>query len=166
MPNEIKIALIGISGYGELYAKALFKSAEQNGVRFVAGIDPYAQRSPVLNDLLLQKIPVYDDLDQFYAQDDADLVIVSAPIQLHAKFTCNALKHGSNVLCEKPLSGTIQEGLSMLRMARESRKFVAIGYQWSFSKAIHALRDDVQKGVLGQPLQLKTKALWPRSDKY
>ena len=41
-----------------------------------------------------------------------------------------------------------------------------IGYQWSFSKAIQSLKNDIIKGLFGKPIRLKTLALWPRDDEY
>ena len=45
MAEEIKVALVGIGGYGEFYAAELFRSAAHYGVRLVAGIDPFAKSS-------------------------------------------------------------------------------------------------------------------------
>ncbi len=166
MKNEVRIALVGIGGYGELYAAELFDSATQHGAKLIAAIDPYAEKSSVFGEFQQRNIPIYANLEQFYEHEFAELVIVSAPIHLHAPYTCHALKQGSNVLCEKPVCGTFQEGLSMVKTEREMGKFVAIGYQWSFSPAILALRKDIQNGLLGQPRCLKTKLFWPRSDEY
>ena len=45
-------------------------------------------------------------------------------------------------------------------------KFIAIGYQWSFSKVIHALKQDILEGKLGAPVLLKTLICWPRNRAY
>lgn len=166
MQDEVTIALVGIGGYGELYAAELFVSAAKNGAKLVAGIDPYAERSLVFGEFQQRNILIYPDLEQFYEREFADLVIVSTPIHLHAPHTHRALEQGSNVLCEKPVSGTIQEGLSMLKAERETGKFIAVGYQWSFSPAILELKKDIQTGLLGQPRFLKAKVFWPRADVY
>ena len=166
MQDEVTIALVGIGGYGEWYAAELFDSAAQHGAKLVAGIDPYAERSSVFGEFQQRNIPIYPDLEQFYEREFADLVIVSTPIHLHAPHTHRALEQGSNVLCEKPVSGTIQEGLSMLKAERDTGKFIAVGYQWSFSPAILELKKDIQAGLLGQPRCLKTKVFWPRTDGY
>jgi predicted dehydrogenase len=54
----------------------------------------------------------------------------------------------------------------MATTAEQTGKFVAVGYQWSFSDAIQALKQDILVGVLGRPLRLKTKVFWPRPISY
>ena len=44
--------------------------------------------------------------------------------------------------------------------------FAAIGFQWSFSRAIQNLKRDVLSGELGRPLVLKTIVSFPRPDDY
>jgi predicted dehydrogenase len=80
--------------------------------------------------------------------------------------TSLALSKGANVLCEKPLAATIQHARQMAATEREVRGFVAVGYQWSFSDAVQALKHDVLAGEFGQPRVLKTKVLWPRRASY
>ena len=36
--------------------------------------------------------------------------------------------------------------------------FVAIGFQWSFSRAVQALKRDVMAGVLGKPKRLRGRS--------
>jgi predicted dehydrogenase len=166
MQDEVTIALVGIGGYGEEYAKAIFESAHQYRAKIVAGIDPNPERCSLLGEFNHRGIPIYADLNQFYKNESADLVVIAAPIHLHAQFTHQALSKGSNVLCEKPVCGAVQDGLAMLEDERESGKFVAIGYQWSFSPVVLALKRDIQNGLFGSPRCLKTKVFWPRSDAY
>jgi len=45
-------------------------------------------------------------------------------------------------------------------------KFVMIGYQWSYAKAILELKADITAGLYGKPELLKTLVLWPRSNVY
>ena len=166
MLDEVKVALVGIGGYGELYASEIFNSAVKHSVKLVAGIDPFAVKSSAFNEFQQRNIPVFENLEQFYKEEFADLVIVSAPIHLHAPYTCKALQQGSNVLCEKPISGTVQDALLMQKTEKETGKFIAIGYQWSYSPAILEFKKDIHIGLLGQPRCLKAKVLWPRPDSY
>jgi predicted dehydrogenase len=43
---------------------------------------------------------------------------------------------------------------------------VAIGYQWSFSNAVQALKRDAMEGLFGDPMRLKTLILWSRNLSY
>lgn len=54
----------------------------------------------------------------------------------------------------------------MLVAERQYCKFIAIGYQWSFSDAIQALKQDILDGILGAPISMKTAISWPRNFAY
>lgn len=164
--DEVRVALAGIGGYGAGYAEELLQPSTPHSARFVAGIDPMPQLSPVYDALRQAGIPVFEDLESFYAADMADLVVISAPIHWHAPLTLQALAHGSNVLVEKPLAATLEEARGMGEAAARAGRFVAVGYQWSFTPAVQALKEDIQRGALGRPLRLKTKLLWPRAASY
>lgn len=168
MTNPVSIALVGLGGYGQHYLRALLNPETVNLTDFnlVAGIDPEPERSFFHDELQNRQVPLYATLDDFYAAGHADLVIIAAPIHLHAPMTKQALAQGSNVLCEKPATATIQE-LEQMRQAEDAAPgFVAIGFQWSFSAAIQALKTDVQAGVLGRPEQFKARIFWPRTAQY
>ena len=166
MAATVTLALVALGGYGNSYLRALFEQAEANDVRFVAGIDPAPVGCRYLEQLQAQGIPIYPNLASFYAHSSADLVAIAAPIHLHLPFTQIALAHGAQVLCEKPVAGTIQDVHAMAAAESQAGKPVAIGYQWSYSVAIQALKHDILSGELGRPLRLVTKLLWPRPASY
>jgi predicted dehydrogenase len=173
MTDPVSIALVGLGGYGQFYLRALLGASTRGyDVRLVAGVDPEPERCRNLEQLKAAGVPIYPDLARFYedaaevSRPAADLVVIAAPIQLHAPLTKLALSKGACVLCEKPVAPTIQDAQGMLAAEKEAEGFVAIGYQWSFSEAIQALKRDVCASALGQPVRLKTKVLWPRPASY
>ncbi len=167
LKEHVTVAVVGLGGYGEVYLEGLLDKKQDPDVSIVAGIDPYPERCSRLDTLKDLSIPIYPDIETFYQQGGtADLVILSSPIQLHRDHSCLAMEHGSNVLCEKPLGGTIQEAQDMIDTRDETGKFVAIGYQWSFTDPVQSLKRDIQNGVFGAPKTLKTLALWPRDESY
>lgn len=166
MNRPISVALVGIGGYGNTYLRELLPAHAQQRIQFVAGIDPAPRNCQHLQALADAQIPIYTDLDEFYDQATADLVIITAPIHWHAPLTCLALEHGSHVLCEKPVTATIQEAYAMAEVAEAKQRVAAIGYQWSFSDAVQALKQDILSGELGRPVRLKTHVFWPRSLGY
>jgi predicted dehydrogenase len=164
--EEVTVAMVALGGYGNFYLERLFSEDAPRDFRFVAGIDPNPVGCRYLDAFRDREIPIYPDLESFYAADHADLVVIAAPIHLHAPFSCTALAHGSNVLCEKPIAATIQDVQRMAEAEAESDGFVGIGYQWSYSDAIQALKRDILAGELGAPQRLRTKVLWPRPASY
>ncbi|MBZ0303215.1 MAG: Gfo/Idh/MocA family oxidoreductase [Anaerolineae bacterium] len=163
MPHTI--ALVGAGGYGSYYLNELLFN-HQDRARLVGVVDPFPERCRYLDELNAAQIPFYPDLQDLFAVQAPDLVCIASPIHLHRPQTIVSLEHGVSVLCEKPLCATIQDSRRMAEAEQRLPGFVAIGYQWSFSAAIQALKRDIMSGELGRPLRLKSRVYWPRTDAY
>jgi predicted dehydrogenase len=85
---------------------------------------------------------------------------------MHAPQACRALEAGSLVLCEKPAAATVQDVDLMLETSRRTGSPVAVGYQWSFTESVQALKKDIISGIYGAPRRLKSLCLWPRDAAY
>jgi predicted dehydrogenase len=165
--RAVMIGLAGIGGYGEFYARALLEGATRHRACFAAAVDPAPERSSLRSAIEAAGVPIYRSLDELYARQTPDLLVLATPIPLHAPQACLALAKGSNVLCEKPVAATVQEALAMREAEQRSGgRFLAVGFQWSFSEAVQALKADIRAGALGRPLRLKTMVQWPRASAY
>ncbi len=166
MKEPVSIVLVGIGGMGSVYLAALFRNSEPGICRLVGTVDPHPQRCPQWEEFRASGIPVFATLEDFYSRGQADLAIIASPIHFHSRQTCLALSRGSHVLCEKPAAATVQEVRRMQAAEQSARKWVAVGYQWSFSTAIQSLKSDIRRGLFGLPRRLKCLYLWPRSEAY
>ena len=166
MGKPVSLVLVGIGGMGAVYLSALLENREKRDVRLVGAVDPQPQKCPYLEKLRAGGIAVFSSLEEFYARRRADLAVVSSPIQFHCDQTRLALSRGSQVLCEKPAAATVQDVERMKDAEQRAGKRVAVGFQWSFSASIQALKRDIQKGIYGRPRRLKCLYLWPRNEAY
>jgi len=166
LAKSVSVVLVGIGGYGNLYVDALLDNMEKKGVTIAGVVDPYPDGCVRLSELKERKVPLFDNLEAFYKNIYADLAVISSPIHFHNEQTCLALSKGSNVLCEKPVAASLVEADKMLRAKEKSGKFLAIGYQWSYSSAILELKKDIISGRFGKAKCLKTIVLWPRNKSY
>lgn len=161
----MKILLVGAGGFAQNYINILLAekapSIELQGI-----VDPYFAASEEKARIESRGIPIYDTMQAFYAHHTADLAIICTPTHLHCEQSVFAVANGSNVLCEKPLAPTVKEAERMNNAQKEYRRFIAIGYQWSFSDAMRKLKKDILSGVFGAPLSFKTLVCWPRSRGY
>ena len=162
---KINIALCGIGGYAMLYTRYIL-DREDPRICPVGVVEPYPASCPRLADLEAAGIPVYATPEELYAAHQVDLTVIATPIQCHTPQILTALRNGSHVLCEKPLSGMSADETVLLDAARAAGKFVMIGYQWSYAKAILDLKADILAGRYGQPVLLKSRVFWPRSREY
>lgn len=164
--TPLRVVLGGIGGYGNNYVNYLLDAGAAHGARLVAAADPASAGCKRLNELKALGIPVLATLDAALDAAPADLVVLSTPISLHAPHTCAALAHGAHVLCEKPLCASFEDARAMFESRARAGRQVAVGYQWSFSKATLDLKRDILAGRLGAPRRLKTLVLWPRDWAY
>ena len=163
--KKTDVLLVGIGGYGEMYVEDIFENAHPF-INLVGAVDPYPERCALYEELKKRNIPVYPDMSNFFENHTADLTVISTPIFLHTDHIIEALKNKSNVLCEKPLCSD-ECDIELIRAAQhESGKFVYIGYQWCYSDAIKALKNDVQTNKLGDLIEAKTLILRPRTRDY
>jgi predicted dehydrogenase len=166
MKEPISIVLVGIGGMGSVYLSSLLQNSERGLYRLVGAVEPNPQRCPQWEEFRASGIPIFATLNDFYSRGQADLTIIASPIHFHSAQTCLALSRGSHVLCEKPAAATVQEVRRMQDAERSARRWVAVGYQWSFSTAIQNLKNDIRQGLFGRPRRLKCFYLWPRNEAY
>lgn len=151
---------------GAVYLRALLDRAREGFFRLLGAVDPCPERCPYLDELRAAGIPVFPELADFYGGRNADLAIVSSPIHVHAAQTCLALANGSHVLCEKPVAATVGEARRMAEAQNKAGRWVAVGFQWSYSDAIQNLKKDIGRGLFGRPKRMRCLYLWPRDDAY
>ncbi len=101
--KKVSLLLVGISGYGHSYLNEIF--SERNNSAYLTGVvDINPKRSDYYDEIVEKNIPIYNSLEEFYQEKQADLAIISTPIHLHKEQACYAMNHGSHVLCEKPMA--------------------------------------------------------------
>ncbi|GGG25800.1 dehydrogenase [Rhodococcoides trifolii] len=81
--------------------------------------------------------------------DDIDAVSVVVANHLHRDIVEGLLAAGKNVLCEKPLAGSIEDAESMVAAAAESTGIATVGYTYRRSPAVQAIADELAKGRIG-----------------
>ena len=165
MLKALNTVLVGAGGYGNIYAGLLLNGNPGEYFNFSAVVDPYAQNSDYYGQFK-DKIPVYDNLEDFFLENSADLTIISTPIHLHYKQCVIALDNGSHVLCEKPLVPTLEQYNLLEEKIKSSGKTVSVGFQWCYSEVMLNLKSRILSGEFGKPLCLKSFVSWPRDLKY
>jgi predicted dehydrogenase len=164
--TPVRVCLVGLGGFGNEYVDALLDNNLSSQVELVGAVDPAPDGCRRLAEVAARTGRIHESIHTFYEERETDLVVICAPIHFHAPITIAALEHGSHVLCEKPVAAVVQDALAMATAADRAGRSVAIGFQWSFSDTIQAIRRDVAAGRFGEPLLLRALVLWPRPDSY
>ncbi len=103
---------------------------------------------------------IYQDYHQMLEKHpELHAVIVATPNNLHAVPTVAALKHGCNVMVEKPMARIVTECEQMLSAAQDSGKELVVGFQYRWHAASRFIRRQVEEGVLGEILYARVQTL-------
>jgi predicted dehydrogenase len=91
-----------------------------------------------------------DDWRTVSRADDVDLVFVLTPNDSHAEISIDALAHGKHVLCEKPLSNTLEGARAMARAAARSGRVHQVGFVYRKWPAAGFARQVIAAGGIGE----------------
>ncbi|KAI0896378.1 NAD(P)-binding protein [Annulohypoxylon nitens] len=88
------------------------------------------QRDPSKSDLSAPRdhpdIKHFTGLDQFLADADLDVVVITTPPQTHFSFAQKALHSGKHVLVEKPFVPSAAEADALVNLAREKGRLICV----------------------------------------
>ena len=82
--------------------------------------------------------------------DRIDLVTVATPNSTHFEITKAFLEAGFNVLCEKPMTMTVEEGEEIVKIANKVGKLCTVNYCYSAYPMVRQARAMVKNGELGK----------------
>ena len=82
--------------------------------------------------------------------DRIDLVTVATPNATHFEITKAFLENGFHVLCEKPMTMTIEEGEVIVEIARKTGNICAVNYGYSGYSLVRHMRAMVGRGDIGK----------------
>ncbi len=159
--------MAAIGGYGFHYLQALLDETPRHAARLAGVVDPEARASAAWPRVAALGVPVVDAVGAFFdAGHRADLTVVVSPIHLHVPQSAEALERGSHVLCDKPLGASAAAADALAAARDRADRFVLVGYQWSYSAAVQALKRDLLAGRYGRPRRVTTLCAWPRDPAY
>jgi len=155
--TKLKWGMIG-GGEGSQIGPAHRLGAQADGLfEFVAGaLDhrPDAGREYAIK-LGIDPSRAYGDWKEMLAgekgrEDRVDLVTVATPNATHFEITKNFLEAGFNVLCEKPMTMSVEEGEEIVRIAEKTGKICAVNYCYSAYPMVRQARAMIRAGELGK----------------
>ena len=98
----------------------------------------------------------YGSYEELLADPTIDAVSVCVANSAHAEISIAALRAGKHVLCEKPMAITLEECEEMVRIARETGKYLMIGQNQRLAKAHKKAKELVAEGAIGRVLTFRT----------
>jgi len=82
--------------------------------------------------------------------DRVDLITVATPNSTHYEITKAYLEAGFHVLCEKPMTMTVEEGQEIVKIAKKAGNICAVNYGYSGYSLVRHMRAMVARGDIGK----------------
>jgi len=96
------------------------------------------------------KFKQYENIDDIIEDKNIDVIDICLPTDMNSDVAIRAMKEGKNVLCEKPIAITIEEGEKMLEVAEEEKVTLMIAHCLRFWPEYIYLRETIQNKSLGK----------------
>ena len=160
--DKVVLGLVGAGGRGR-YLMRNFAAMDGVEVKYVCDVED-ARGAASVNELekIQGSAPRYTtEMREVFDDPDVHGVVVATPEQWHALATVWACQAGKDVFVEKNMSGTIWEGRKMIEAARKYDRIVQAGFQCRSAPYVHAARDYIAEGGLGEVLYAKVYGMLP-----
>jgi predicted dehydrogenase len=150
--DTLRVGVIGAGGR----MNDLLNAADKAGNYQIAAVsDVYAPRRDAIKQRSNGTATTHVDYRELLEQP-LDAVIIASPDHWHVRMAADALAAGKDVYLEKPVTHTIEEGATLTRAVRSTKKILQCGMQqrsWShFRDAVEL----IQGGSLGRVPQVRT----------
>ncbi|CAB1062842.1 Myo-inositol 2-dehydrogenase (EC [Olavius sp. associated proteobacterium Delta 1] len=103
----------------------------------------------------------YRDYRQALEDDAVDAVVVVTPTAYHKDIVVAAADAGKHILCEKPMAMTVSECDEMIAATEKNDVFLQIGFMRRFDRSFVYAKEQVQQGVIGDVVLVKSLTRGP-----
>jgi UDP-N-acetylglucosamine 3-dehydrogenase len=144
----MKIAVIGVGGWGKNHVRAL---ADLNALSAVCDIDQ--ARAKALAGKHGAKW--YTSVDDLLKNDRPDGAIIAIPTTKHFAVAKQVMENKVNALVEKPMAPSSAECEDLVRIARRNNVVLTTGYIERFNPAVNDVKNFIATKKYGEALMLE-----------
>jgi len=141
----LNIAVVGVGYWGPNMIRNFYAHPETN-VKLCCDLREerlrYIQSS-------FPAVAVTTDYNDVLKDKSIDLVVVCTPVFTHYELAKGALSAGKNVLIEKPMTSTSDQGKKLLELADQKGLKVFVDHTFLFTGAVRKMKEIIDKGEVG-----------------
>ncbi|PSW22218.1 gfo/Idh/MocA family oxidoreductase [Photobacterium sanctipauli] len=158
--TKLNIAVAGAGLIGKTHLKLVSESTECN---LAAIVDP----SPEANEIAEQyQVPLYASLNELFAANKPDGVILATPNKLHAEQTLQCIYENVPAIVEKPVTESIEDGERVYREAQRLNSKVLVGHHRAYSPVLETAKQVIESNQLGKLVAIMGSAIFYKPDDY
>jgi predicted dehydrogenase len=142
--KQVNLGIIGLGHQGKLHLRNAFRLREAKVVGVADASEKalrFARKMGVKN--------VYADYEDLLKNEHLDAVIIGLPNFLHLEGTVRAAEAGKDILLEKPLARSVEEGRKILSSVDSNNVRLMMGYGLRFHPVLRDIRDKIEDGFFG-----------------
>ncbi|MFM6966015.1 MAG: Gfo/Idh/MocA family protein, partial [Rhodoluna sp.] len=148
MQKQLRAGVIGSGFMARVHTRAIRDSGHVVVAIASSSADSAARAADELN------IPAYFETWQaLVASRDVDVIHVCTPNEFHAEMAIAAARAGKHIVCEKPISMSLEEALEMKAEVESSDVGFAIPFAYRFYPVVREIRARIADGEAG-PIHL------------
>ena len=107
---------------------------------------------------------IYDDFNamaegESLRKDGIEAVAIVTPNNMHAESAIAFLKKGIHVICEKPLTATLDQAKNLAKVARETKALFVLTHNYSGYPLIRQARAMIKAGEIGKVITVHAEYL-------
>lgn len=158
--EKIKFAIIGCGRIAQRHAEHIHKYAT-----LIAVCDIVESKAKEL--ATKYNATSYTNVENMLSNEKGiDVVAICSPNGLHATHSIAALNAGFHVLCEKPMAINVHDCGEMIKAAEKANKRLFAIKQNRFNPPVAAVKQAIDKGILGKIYSIQLSCFWNRNADY
>ncbi len=148
--RKLKVALVGtgIRGSGT-WGKALIKNYS-DVLEMVGLCDINPVRMEYAKGYMGAECPTYTDFEKMIEETSPDTVVVTTTDCFHAKYICQAMKMGCDVITEKPMATDEKMAQEILDTERKTGKKLIVTFNYRFSPETVKIKEILMSREIGE----------------
>lgn len=152
--SPVRIAIIGLGNVAEGHIAAYRALPE---VEIVAVVDPRPERTAEVAARL--SVPGFTDCASMLAHLTPEIGCVLSTVASHRSLTELLAAAGVHVLCEKPMTTSLEDALAMAEACRRHGVEYMYGSSYRFLPAVQLARELIADGAIGKVLLLEERVV-------
>jgi len=153
--KQYRVAVLGLGNSG-MNIHCRYLSQMPDKYKVVAVFDMLEERREMARQML--NCRTYYDYRLMLCECNPDIVINALPSHLHVPVSLELLTEGFNVICEKPLSQSLDEIDSLIECVGNTGSMLAVFHDLRLSPHFQQVKKVIQTGVLGRIVQVSMYA--------
>jgi len=102
-------------------------------------------------------VKIIKNYKEILADNKIKAISICTPNETHYKIAKDCLNAGKNILVEKPLAMTVEQGGELFDLAKDNSSTLAVGHIFRFNNAINKVKEMIEDYELGEIRIVKLK---------